>query len=65
MAENKLQSEVLVLIDPDANSWVDKVNPAWSGAIPATVVYRNDKNKFYEKSFESLVELEEIVTPFL
>ena len=65
LAENNLQSEVLVLIDPDANTWVDKVNPAWSGAIPATVVYKGDKNKFYEKSFEDLAELEEVVTPFL
>jgi len=65
LAKNNLQSEVLVLIDPDANSFVDKVNPAWSGAIPATVVYKGNKNEFYEKSFETLVELEEIVTPFL
>ncbi len=65
LAKNKLYSEVLVLIDPDANSWIDKVNPAWSGAIPATVVYKGDKNEFYEKSFESLAELEEIIQPFL
>ncbi len=65
LAKNNLQSEVLVLTDPDANSWVDKVNPTWSGAIPATVVYKGDKNEFYEKSFETLAELEEIVTPFL
>lgn len=65
LAENKLQSEVLVLTDPDANSWVDKVNPKWSGAIPATVVYKGDKNDFYEKSFENLAELEETITPFL
>ena len=65
LEKNKLQSEVLVLIDPDANSWIDKVNPVWSGAIPATVVYKSDKNEFYEKSFENFEELEEIITPFL
>lgn len=65
LAKNNLQSEVLVLTDPDANSWVDKVNPTWSGAIPATVVYKGDKNEFYEKSFETLAELTEIITPFL
>ncbi len=65
LKENKLQSKVLILIDPDANSWVDKVNPAWSGAIPTTVVYKGDINEFYEKSFDSLTELEEIITPFL
>lgn len=65
LKEHNLQSEVLVLTDPDANSWVDKVNPAWSGAIPATVVYQGNKSKFYEKSFENLAELEEIIRPFL
>jgi len=65
LAENNLQSTLFVLTDPDANSWVDQVNPTWSGAIPATVVYKGTKNKFYEKSFEDLAELEEIVTPFL
>ncbi|MEM1118880.1 MAG: TlpA disulfide reductase family protein [Bacteroidota bacterium] len=65
LAKNKLQSELLVLVDPDANSWVDKVNPDWSGAIPATVVYKGEKDAFYEKSFENLVELEEVVMPFL
>ncbi len=65
LKENNLQSTVLVLTDPDANSWVDKVNPAWSGAIPATVVYKGDTNKFYEKAFESFAELEGIITPFL
>ncbi len=65
LKEHNLQSEVLVLTDPDANSWVDQVNPTWSGAIPATVVYKGNKDKFYEKSFENLAELEEVVTPFL
>ena len=44
--------------DPDANSWIEKVAKEWSGAIPATVIYRNDKRKFYEQSFTE-EELEE------
>lgn len=65
LEKNKLQSEGFVLIDPDANSWVDKVNPEWSGAIPATVVYKGKKNAFYEQSFENLEELEAVIHPFL
>ena len=64
LIENKLQSEVLVLIDPDANSWVDKVDPSWSGAIPATVIYKGEKKTFFEQSFENLEELEAEVLPF-
>lgn len=65
LAKNNLQSELMVLTDPDANSWVNEVNPDWSGAIPATVVYKGEQDAFYEKSFENLAELEEVVTPFL
>ena len=35
--EKTLKSKVILLNDPDANSWIDKVSPKWSGAIPATV----------------------------
>lgn len=54
-----LQAEVVVLNDPDANSWIEKVAKEWSGAIPATVIYKNDKRTFYEQSFtEEELELE-------
>ncbi|MGK4568960.1 TlpA disulfide reductase family protein [Flavobacterium sp. 3HN19-14] len=46
-----LQSEVIFLNDPDANSWIGKVDANWSGAIPATVIYNSQKRQFYERSF--------------
>lgn len=49
--EKKLQTEVVLLRDPDANSWISRVDKKWSGAIPATLIYNSDKRKFYEKSF--------------
>ncbi len=55
----KLQAEVVLLNDPDANSWIEKVAQEWSGAIPATVIYRNGRRKFYEQSFtEAALETE-------
>lgn len=62
--ENNLKSEVLLLNDPDANSWISKVDSTWSGAIPATVIYKGNKRQFYEKSF-SFEELEGEVKKFL
>ena len=56
--------EVVVLNDPDANSWIEKVAKEWSGAIPATIIYKNDKRKFYEQSF-SEVELETEIKAFI
>ncbi len=55
--KKKLKSEVVYLDDIDANSWINKVDPDWSGAIPATVIYKNKNRKFYERSF-TFTELE-------
>ena len=63
--KHELQSEILVLTDPDANTWVDKVDPKWSGAIPVTLIYKQQKRAFYEEAFEDLAALEKVVEPFL
>ncbi len=65
LKEHQIQSEVMVLLDPDANAWVDRVDPSWSGAIPITLVYKNEKRAFYEESFEDYAALEKIVQPFI
>lgn len=46
-----LKSKVVLLDDPDANSWIPKVNSNWSGAIPATIIYKDNTVNFYERSF--------------
>jgi len=46
-----IQSQVVLLDDPDANGWIPKVSPEWSGAIPATIIYNSKNRKFYEKAF--------------
>ncbi|MCT8340794.1 TlpA family protein disulfide reductase [Flavobacteriaceae bacterium TK19130] len=57
-----LQSEVVLLDDPDGNTWIPKVSSDWSGAIPATIFLQNGERKFFEQSFtyESLEK--EVVT---
>jgi thiol-disulfide isomerase/thioredoxin len=46
-----LKSRVVYLNDPDANAWIAKVDPSWSGAIPATVIYKKEERAFFERSF--------------
>ncbi len=48
----KINQEVILLADPDANSWIDKVSPEWSGALPATLIYNSRHRKFYEQPFD-------------
>ncbi|SFD16963.1 AhpC/TSA family protein [Algibacter pectinivorans] len=62
--ENALKSKVIVLEDPDMNSWIPKVDKGWSGSIPATVIYKNDTSRFYEQSF-NYEELQQEVNQFL
>ena len=54
-----LTAKVVVLDDPDANSWIDKVYLNWSGAIPFTIIFNEDNRSYYEGGFESVEDLEE------
>ncbi|QXP70022.1 TlpA family protein disulfide reductase [Polaribacter sp. R2A056_3_33] len=51
-------SNVVLLDDPDANSWIDKIDPNWSGSIPFTIIFNNKKRTFHERMFESTEDLE-------
>jgi thiol-disulfide isomerase/thioredoxin len=56
----RLTPQVILLNDADANSWINKVSPEWSGALPATLFYNRNFRTFYEKSF-TYEELQTIV----
>jgi thiol-disulfide isomerase/thioredoxin len=64
--DNKdIKSTIKLLDNVDYNSWIDKVDPSWSGAIPATLVInsRFDKRNFFEKQFKDN-ELENMLKDF-
>jgi hypothetical protein len=64
MVKNKIESQVVLLDDSDANSWIPKVSETWSGAIPATLIYNKRERKFYEQSF-SFEELQNQLNKFI
>jgi thiol-disulfide isomerase/thioredoxin len=64
LQKHQIKSEVILLDDPDFNSWIDLVNKDWSGAIPASLIYSKNKRTFYEQSFD-FEELEQIVKPLI
>lgn len=63
--ERKLEDYVLVLEDNRANFWIDDIDQSWSGALPATLVFKGKKRAFYERTFHHVDELNEIIKPFL
>jgi thiol-disulfide isomerase/thioredoxin len=46
-----IDAKVVLLDDTDYNSWIDKVDPSWSGAIPGTLIVNSKGKRFYEQSF--------------
>jgi len=49
--KNNLKGKVVLMADPDQNTWIPRVSKEWSGAIPATVIYIKNARMFYEQSF--------------
>jgi thiol-disulfide isomerase/thioredoxin len=49
LASNHITAPVILLNEPDANAWIDKVNPSWTGALPATLIYKGKDRLFFEK----------------
>lgn len=65
LEERQLGPDIALLLDGDANTWIDRVNPEWGGAIPVTLVYKNEVSTFHSTQFASFDELEEIVKEIL
>ena len=60
-----LRSPVVHLTETDANSYINKIDSAWSGALPATVMYRNGKKTFFRDGPVTEKELFEIINQSL
>lgn len=57
--EREIKPLVSVLLDGKYNDWIDRVSPEWSGAIPATLLYRGKDRHFVGEAVHSLEELEQ------
>jgi thiol-disulfide isomerase/thioredoxin len=47
--DKSLQPEVLLLNGGNPNNWIDKIDSSWSGAIPATVMYKHGKKVYFHE----------------
>lgn len=63
LEKNHITLPVVLLDDPDANAWIDRVDASWTGTIPATLIYWKQKKDFYEKSM-TYDELKGLVNSF-
>lgn len=49
LEEKDVSAEVVLVNDLDYNAWIERIDPDWSGAIPATLIYNQEKRLFLEK----------------
>ncbi|MCB2377148.1 TlpA family protein disulfide reductase [Hymenobacter sp. BT635] len=61
-----LKSEVVLLNETDPNTYMEQVDPKWSGALPFTVIWNGKKSKraTFEKEFTQ-AELSAEINKFL
>lgn len=61
VTDKNIQQEVLLLNAGNPNVWINEIDSSWSGAIPATVFFKNGKKElFYEGEF-SAPQLDSII----
>ena len=64
VSKKELSSKVMLLNEPDYDSWINRVDPSWSGALPATLIVSKDGKFFFERKME-LAELRQKIDSLL
>lgn len=66
LKKNKITLDVAVMMETDANLWIDKVDPSWQGNIPSTLVLNNRKKTrhFHSEALDEQ-ELRDLINSFL
>lgn len=49
LRNKKVQSPCVLLDEVNGNDFIDRIDPSWSGAIPATLVKKGDHRVFAER----------------
>jgi len=64
--KKNLQSHIWHITDTDPNTWINKIDTTWSGAIPATVIYDRFHHKvLFRETQMTFDEMEKIILPIL
>jgi thiol-disulfide isomerase/thioredoxin len=52
LEKNEITAPVILLNDPNSNAWIDKVDPKWTGSLPATLIYKGEAKQFFEEELD-------------
>lgn len=66
LKKNNIALDVALMMDTDANEWIDKVDPSWQGNIPVTLMFNNAKKirKFHSGDLDE-TELRNMINSLL
>lgn len=59
--KRNITAPVYLLNDVDYNKWIDKVDPSWSGAIPATLFIKSNGERFFHEGELTEAELKSLI----
>jgi len=51
VVKNQIKAEVFLLNETDQQKYIERVDPKWTGAIPATLFVKQKSRRFYEQEF--------------
>ncbi|QIL41859.1 TlpA family protein disulfide reductase [Pedobacter sp. HDW13] len=51
VVKNQIKAEVFLLNETDQQKYIERVDPKWTGAIPATLFVKQKTRRFYEQDF--------------
>lgn len=49
LQEKEISAPVVLMNDLDYNGWIDRVDPSWTGSIPATLIFNREERLFLEQ----------------
>ncbi len=61
IASKQIESQVFHFNEKNPNSWISKIDSSWSGAIPATVFYKNKQKLLFHEGEFTQHELDSII----
>lgn len=62
--KKNIQSKVVLLDDKNEQFWIGDISEKWSGALPATLIYKKDKREFFTEPI-TYEELENTIQSLL
>ncbi len=61
VVDRTIKCEVVLLNAGNPNVWIDKIEPEWGGAIPATILYRKGEKLFFREGEFEQTELDSLI----